>query len=186
MFVKQQSRELMEVVQYVGDNLAPQIERLASEIVKCFKAGGKVILMGNGGSAGDAQHIAAEFVGRYKKERKSYPALALNANTSTLTAVGNDYGYDVTFSRQVEGFAKKGDVVIGIIERFVEPERRGKLENAPDTLVVAEELGLDSLTMVEVVLAVEDATGATVGDDEVQKLRTLGDIKNFIKSKVSQ
>jgi len=79
-----------------------------------------------------------------------------------------------------------GDVVIGIIERFVEPERRGKLDNAPDTLVVAEELGLDSLTMVEVVLAVEDATGATVGDDEVQKLRTLGDIKNFIKSKVSQ
>ena len=70
--------------------------------------------MGNGGSAGDAQHIAAEFVGRYKKERKSYPALALNTNTSSLTAIGNDYGYEVSFSRQVEGFAKAGDVVIGI------------------------------------------------------------------------
>ncbi len=70
--------------------------------------------MGNGGSAGDAQHIAAEFVGRFKKERKSFPALALNTNTSTVTAVGNDYGYDVVFSRQIDGFARKGDVVIGI------------------------------------------------------------------------
>jgi len=141
MFVKQQSRELMEVVQYVGDNLAPQIERLASEIVKCFKAGGKVILMGNGGSAGDAQHIAAEFVGRYKKERKSYPALALNANTSTLTAVGNDYGYDVTFSRQVEGFAKKGDVVIGI-------STSGNSANVYKALEVAKSMGCYSAALL--------------------------------------
>lgn len=114
MFTKNESNELIEVLKYVGDNLGPQINTLAVKIVECFRNGGKVILMGNGGSAGDAQHIAAEFVGRYKKERRSYPALALNTNTSTLTAVGNDYGYDVTFSRQVEGFAQKGDVVIGI------------------------------------------------------------------------
>ncbi len=114
MFTKNEAKELIEVLTYVGDNLDHQIETLAKEIVKSLKAGGKVILMGNGGSAGDAQHIAAEFVGRYKKERKSYPALALNANTSSITAIGNDYGYDETFSRQVEGFAKAGDVVIGI------------------------------------------------------------------------
>ena len=114
MFTKQETQELIQVLTYVGDNLGPQIETLAQKIIECFKKGGKVILMGNGGSAGDAQHIAAEFVGRYKKERKSYPALALNTNTSSLTAIGNDYGYDVSFSRQVEGFANKGDVVIGI------------------------------------------------------------------------
>ena len=114
MFTKKETQELIEVLTYVGDNLGSQIETLAKKIVNCFKQGGKVILMGNGGSAGDAQHIAAEFVGRYKKERKSYPALALNTNTSSLTAIGNDYGYDVSFSRQVEGFAQKGDVVIGI------------------------------------------------------------------------
>ena len=114
MFTKNEAKELIEILTYVGDNLGPQIETLSKEIVKSLKNGGKVILMGNGGSAGDAQHIAAEFVGRYKKERKSYPALALNTNTSSLTAIGNDYGYDVTFSRQIEGFAKAGDVVIGI------------------------------------------------------------------------
>lgn len=114
MFTKQETQELIEVLTYVGDNLGPQIEMLAKKTIECFKNGGKVILMGNGGSAGDAQHIAAEFVGRYKKERASYPALALNTNTSSLTAIGNDYGYDVSFSRQVEGFAKAGDIVIGI------------------------------------------------------------------------
>ena len=70
MFTKNETKELIEVLTYVGDNLGPQIETLAKEIVKSLKAGGKVILMGNGGSAGDAQHIAAEFVGRYKKERR--------------------------------------------------------------------------------------------------------------------
>jgi len=114
MFTKKETQELIQVLTYVGDNLGPQIETLAKKTIECFKNGGKVILMGNGGSAGDAQHIAAEFVGRYKKERKSYPALALNTNTSSLTAIGNDYGYDVSFSRQVEGFAKEGDIVIGI------------------------------------------------------------------------
>ncbi len=114
MFTKKETQELIEVLTYVGDNLGPQIEELAKKTIECFNKGGKVILMGNGGSAGDAQHIAAEFVGRYKKERKSYPALALNTNTSSLTAIGNDYGYDVSFSRQVEGFAKEGDIVIGI------------------------------------------------------------------------
>ena len=114
MFIQQQADELIEAVTYVKENLAPSIEKLAAEVIKAFQNGHKVILMGNGGSAGDAQHIAAEFVGRFKKERPSLPALALNTNTSTLTAIGNDYSYDVVFSRQVDGFAQPGDVVIGI------------------------------------------------------------------------
>jgi|YelNatPaOPRAMG01_1025707.scaffolds.fasta_scaffold02894_7 D-sedoheptulose 7-phosphate isomerase len=83
-------------------------------ISKTFSQGGKLIIFGNGGSAADAQHIAAEFVGRFEKERRPLPALALNTNTSSLTAIGNDYNFDSIFSRQVEAFARKGDVVVGI------------------------------------------------------------------------
>lgn len=79
-----------------------------------------------------------------------------------------------------------GDVVIGIIERFVEPEKRELLKNPPDSLVILTDLALDSLTMVEIVLAVEDAIGTTIPEEDVQKLQTLGDIKTFIKEKVSQ
>ncbi len=114
MFIEKEADELIAAVTYVKENLGAQVQQLADQIIKAFKNGNQVILMGNGGSAGDAQHIAAEFVGRFKKERKSFPALALNTNTSTVTAVGNDYGYDVVFSRQIDGFARKGDVVIGI------------------------------------------------------------------------
>ncbi|MBR2865841.1 MAG: D-sedoheptulose 7-phosphate isomerase [Elusimicrobiaceae bacterium] len=114
MFIQKEADELIAALTYVKENLAGQVEELAAQIIKAFKNGNKVILMGNGGSAGDAQHIAAEFVGRFKKERKSFPALALNTNTSTITAVGNDYSYDVIFSRQIDGFAQPGDVVIGI------------------------------------------------------------------------
>ena len=114
MFVQEQADELIAAVTYVKENLSGQIETWAGKIVDAFQKGNKVILMGNGGSASDAQHIAAEFVGRFKKERPSLPALALNTNSSTTTAIGNDYSYDMIFSRQVDGFAKEGDVVIGI------------------------------------------------------------------------
>ena len=89
-------------------------EKLASKITHSFKNGGKLLIFGNGGSAADAQHMAAEFVGRYMKERRALPAIALSVNTSALTAIGNDYGYEHTFARQVEALASKGDVVIGI------------------------------------------------------------------------
>ena len=111
---KEYTKELIETLNWVSENLQEPVNQLAEKITKTLKAGGKGILMGNGGSAGDAQHIAAELVGRYKKERKAYPAIALNTNTSTITAVGNDYGYEHIFSRQVEAFANKGDIVIGI------------------------------------------------------------------------
>ena len=84
---------------------------IASETIN---KGGKILLFGNGGSAADAQHIAAELSGRYKKERRGLPGLALTTDTSVLTAVGNDYGYDRVFDRQVEALAKEGDLLIGI------------------------------------------------------------------------
>ena len=114
MFITKEADELIAAVTYVKENLGPQVQELAERIIGAFANGNQVILMGNGGSAADAQHIAAEFGGRFKKERKSFPALALNTNSSTVTAVGNDYGYDTVFSRQIDGFARPGDVVIGI------------------------------------------------------------------------
>ena len=94
--------------------LAPSIEKSIVAIVKCFRKGNKVVLFGNGGSAADAQHIAAEFIGRFKINRKSLPAIALSDNSSTITAISNDFSFDLVFSRQCEGLILKGDVVIGI------------------------------------------------------------------------
>lgn len=94
-------------------NVGP-IVAVAGAIVKCLKAGGSVLVFGNGGSAADAQHFAAELLGRFEKERKAYPAIALTTDTSALTAIGNDYGFDRVFARQLEALGKAGDVAIGI------------------------------------------------------------------------
>lgn len=91
-----------------------QVYELGHKIYSSMNKGGKLLIMGNGGSAADAQHIAAEFIGRFFKERRALPAIALNTNTSSLTAIANDYSYEDIFSRQVEALAKPGDVVIGI------------------------------------------------------------------------
>lgn len=93
---------------------APSIAAVAACFVTALKSGGKILLCGNGGSAADAQHVAAELVGRFATERAAWPAIALTANSSTVTAIGNDYGFEYIFSRQVEALAKKGDVVVGI------------------------------------------------------------------------
>ena len=92
----------------------PLIEKAAKTVFECLKNGNKVLFFGNGGSASDSQHLAAEFVGRYEKERRGLPAIALSTDTSILTAVGNDYGFDKIFERQVEALGRKGDVAIGI------------------------------------------------------------------------
>ena len=90
------------------------IEKAAWAMINCLNSGGKILIFGNGGSAADSQHMAAELVGRFKKERKALAAIALTANTSTITAIGNDYGYDAVFSRQIEALGKKGDIAVGI------------------------------------------------------------------------
>lgn len=94
--------------------LFPMISAVGIKMQDCIKFGGKILIMGNGGSAADSQHIAAEIVGRYKKERKGMPAIALTTDTSILTSVGNDYGYDYIFARQVEALCRPEDLVIGI------------------------------------------------------------------------
>ena len=90
------------------------VAQAAMQIVKSLRAGGKVLFFGNGGSAADAQHLAAEFTGRYLKERRALPALALHGNSSAVTAIGNDYGFDLVFARQMEALGKEGDVAVGI------------------------------------------------------------------------
>jgi D-sedoheptulose 7-phosphate isomerase len=91
-----------------------QIAVVSNIAVRSIEAGGKLILFGNGGSAGDAQHIAAEFVGRFAMERRALPALALTVNTSCLTAIANDYGYEQLFARQMEALGRPGDMAFGI------------------------------------------------------------------------
>lgn len=94
--------------------LAKEIQQIVYTITKSLKSGNKLVIFGNGGSAADAQHMAAEFIGRYLIERKSIPAVALTTDSSILTAIGNDYGFDRVFSRQCESIVQKGDVVIAI------------------------------------------------------------------------
>ena len=99
---------------HVAETLSGQILKVARTIRDCLSNGGKLLLMGNGGSAADCQHIAAELIGRFKKERKAIPALALTVDSSSLTALGNDYGFDTIFARQVEALAAPNDAVLGI------------------------------------------------------------------------
>lgn len=103
-----------QVIDLVAGQLAPGIVEAARTVADALANGNKVLVMGNGGSAADAQHLAAELVGRFLRERRALPAIALTTDTSILTAVGNDYGFDQVFSRQVEALARPGDVVIGI------------------------------------------------------------------------
>lgn len=100
--------------QMLNDQLSDKIIQASRAIISAFIKKRKVIIFGNGGSAADAQHIAAEFTGRFVKERKGLPAIALTTDTSALTAIGNDFGFDMVFSRQVEALANEGDVLIGI------------------------------------------------------------------------
>lgn len=94
--------------------MAPALEKAGAAMLQCLLGGGKLLVCGNGGSAGDAQHFSAEIVGRFEKERRAYPAVALSTDTSVLTAVGNDYGYDEVFARQVAGLGRPGDILMGI------------------------------------------------------------------------
>ena len=96
------------------DKLLDTVCNVVNAIVRCFQEGHRVYFCGNGGSAADAQHLAAEFSGRFYKDRKALPAEALHCNTSYLTAVGNDYGFDVVYSRIIDGIGQQGDVLVGL------------------------------------------------------------------------
>ena len=112
--IRNQLHRHIETIQRVSEFMASDIELCCTLLVYALHKGNKLLIIGNGGSAADAQHMAAEFVGRFLLERKALPAIALTTDTSILTAVGNDYGFDEIFKRQVEALARPGDVVIGI------------------------------------------------------------------------
>lgn len=117
-----------------NDQLLDTVSKLADEIVACISHGGKLVICGNGGSASDALHFAGEIVGRFQKERKAWPAVVLNADVATMTAIANDYGYDDVFARQAEGHVKPDDIFIGI-------STSGNSENVYRAMLKAKEIG---------------------------------------------
>ncbi|MDW8205094.1 MAG: D-sedoheptulose 7-phosphate isomerase [Cytophagales bacterium] len=112
--VAQELQAHAETIAKVQASLSADIQRAAEMLADTILSGCKILLFGNGGSAADAQHIAAELTGRFVKERRALPAIALTTDTSALTAISNDYGYDYVFARQVEALAQAGDLLIGI------------------------------------------------------------------------
>jgi len=120
--------------------MLPQISAVAERMRSCLTQGGKILLMGNGGSAADSQHIAAEIVGRYKRERKGLPAIALTTDTSILTSVANDYGYEYIFARQVEALCGPLDVVIGL-------STSGNSPNVVRGIETAKQIGVTTVGM---------------------------------------
>lgn len=127
---------LIENQEFIG-----KVEEAIKVIKDCFASGNKILIAGNGGSAADAQHFAAEIVGRYKKERKGYPAIALTTDTSIITAWSNDYGFNSLFSRQIEALGKKGDVFIGI-------STSGNSQNIIEAVTMAKEIGLKTICLL--------------------------------------
>lgn len=118
----------------------PNIENAIRSIQECFSKGGKLLIFGNGGSAADSQHIAAEFVGRFKLERRGMPALALTTNTSSITALSNDYGYEASFKRQIESLGKEGDIAIAI-------STSGNAKNVIEAVKSAKAKGLATIAL---------------------------------------
>ncbi len=122
-------------------SLVPEIEKSISTIIKCLKKGNKVVLFGNGGSAADAQHIAAELVGKFNLKRKSLPAIALTSNSSTITALSNDFSFETVFSRQCESLISKGDVAIGI-------STSGNSINIIKALITSKKMGATTIALL--------------------------------------
>ena len=121
--------------------LLENISRAADEIVACIRNGGKLILCGNGGSASDALHFAGEIVGRFQKERDAWPAVVLNADVATMTAVANDYSYDDVFARQAQAHANAGDILVGI-------STSGNSENVLRAVRVAKSKGAKTVALL--------------------------------------
>ena len=123
-----------------SDTLLGQIKTVSEVLTQCFEDGNKVMFCGNGGSAADAQHLAAEFSGRFYLDRKALPAEALHCNSSYLTAVANDYSYDLIYSRLLEGIGKKGDVLVGITTS-------GNSKNIINAFIKAKEIGIQTIAL---------------------------------------
>jgi len=127
-----------ETIEKVIEVMIPQIEEASKMVIETLRNGNKVLLCGNGGSASDAQHIAAELVGRYKTERRGLAGIALNTDSSILTAISNDYGYNRIFDRQVEALVREGDLLLGI-------STSGESLNIISALLLAKDMGAKTL-----------------------------------------
>jgi len=138
--IKKIFNESIEVKHKSLDKNLDKIVLAVKEINRAVKNNKKILLFGNGGSAADSQHIAAEFIGRFKKERRAVGAVALTTDTSCLTALGNDYSFDIIFSRQIEGLGQKGDIAIGI-------STSGNSKNVIEGIKKAKDLGLKTITL---------------------------------------
>ncbi|HDL77607.1 MAG TPA: SIS domain-containing protein, partial [Lentisphaerae bacterium] len=132
------SEETLAVLDFVLHEMRPRIQDTASRIVKCIRDGGKVMICGNGGSAADAQHFAAELVNRFMRDQRPYPAIALTTDTSVLTSVANDYGYEHVFSKQVAALGRKGDILVAI-------STSGNAANVCAAVREAQRLGLHTI-----------------------------------------
>jgi D-sedoheptulose 7-phosphate isomerase len=130
-----------EVMARIEKDLTALIAETSIFLIDTFKRGGKLLVMGNGGSAADSQHFAAEIVSRFRMERPGLPAIALSTDTSILTAIGNDYGFDVVFRRQVEALANPGDMVVGI-------STSGNSTNVKKALELAREKGCRTIALL--------------------------------------
>lgn len=127
-----------KTIETVIEKIIPDVETASRIAIETLKNGNKILLCGNGGSAADAQHIAAELTGRYKSERRGLPGIALTTDTSALTAIANDYGYERVFDRQVEALANRGDLLIAI-------STSGNSPNILSALKTARELGCQTI-----------------------------------------
>lgn len=136
--IKSEFSEHLKVAQATLEYIATPLAMAAKLCITALNSGGKILIFGNGGSAADAQHIAAELVGRYKLERKGLPAIALTTDTSALTAIGNDYGFNCVFERQVEALANEGDVIIAI-------STSGSSDNVTKAIKLANKLGCKTI-----------------------------------------
>jgi len=132
--------ESIQVKEEILRNQIDSIAQIAELMIDCLKKDGKVIVFGNGGSASDSQHIAAELVGRFKKDRSALASVALTTNTSILTSIANDYGFDLVFSRQVEALGRKNDVVLGI-------STSGKAKNVALGIKQAKKMGIKTVAL---------------------------------------
>ena len=133
-------RESIRVKEETIEANSERIVEAVESIRELFSRNGKILFFGNGGSAADSQHIAAEFIGRFKKERRSLAAIALTTDTSILTALGNDYGFDVIFARQIEGLGSRGDVAFGI-------STSGNSKNVIEGIKQAKKMGLKTISL---------------------------------------
>lgn len=139
--IARQIQESIEAKKRLLENDLDNIEKAGRKMAQCLQKGKKVLFFGNGGSASDSQHLAAELVGRFDRERPSLKGIALNANNSTLTAIANDYDYESVFSRQIEGLGDPGDVAVGL-------STSGKSPNVIQAVKTAKKKGIFTIALI--------------------------------------